>query len=327
MKQLDSTVSERIAVDRDGHFVAFDSKMRLDAGGFNNYSQFIAALAGYCGVSGYRVDKAAVDAVAMPTAAVISGSMRGFGGPQASFAVESLVDEVAVALGRDPIELRERNVLRQGNRTITGAPLTQPMRLEAICQRARQHPLWRNRMREQERHHAEGRLYGVGFALANQAYGTGSDGVMAEVSVGLDGTLTVRTNCVDMGSSRSAPRRSTVWTSRPSSSRSRTGCPRAISTVMLNGTRFMPTASASCRRVVRILPRRNARYCTTPAMLTSSGPYLRRSNPEPMRRGAPRHRAKGGRSCQSSRICAGSTKHACCTRCTVAGTSSSNHSS
>lgn len=199
LKQLDSTVKQRIAFDKDGHFVAFESHMHLNGGGFNNYSQFIAALAGYCGVSGYRVDKAAVDAVAMPTAAVIGGSMRGFGGPQASFAVESLIDEVALALQRDPIELREMNVLHEGDRTITGAPLTQTMRLAEICQRAKAHPLWRDREADKRRYRSKGLLYGVGFAIANQAYGTGTDGVMAEVSIGPDGALTVRTNCVDMG--------------------------------------------------------------------------------------------------------------------------------
>lgn len=200
LKQLASHITQRIAVDaKTGRFLAFGSQQVLPAGGQNNYSQFVAMLAAYCGLSGYDIKQAWVDAIAQPSTGVVAGSMRGFGGPQASFAVETLVDEVAVALKRDPIALREANALREGDRTITGAPLEQPMRLREICRRAREHALWRERDAVQRRKAREGIRYGVGFALANQAYGTGKDGVMAEVALAADGRLTVRTNCVDMG--------------------------------------------------------------------------------------------------------------------------------
>jgi CO/xanthine dehydrogenase Mo-binding subunit len=200
LKQLSSQITQRLAVDRrTGEFQAFASQQTLGAGGNNNYSQFVAMLAGYCGLSGYDIRQAYVDAVAQPTAGVVAGSMRGFGGPQASWAVETLVDEAAVALGRDPIALREVNILRTGDRTITGAPLTQTLRLAEICRLAREHPLWRERDRHQREAARRGLRYGVGFALANQAYGTGTDGVMAEVTLSHQGHVNVRSNCVDMG--------------------------------------------------------------------------------------------------------------------------------
>lgn len=200
LKQLASRITQRIAVDsKTGKFIAFGSQQVLPSGGQNNYSQFVAMLAAYCGLSGYDIKQAYVDAIAQPSSGVVAGSMRGFGGPQASFAVETLVDEVAVALKRDPIELRQFNALREGDRTITGAPLQQPMRLHEICRRSREHALWRDREAVKHRKAREGIRYGVGFALANQAFGTGKDGVMAEVSMDAVGRLTVRTNCVDMG--------------------------------------------------------------------------------------------------------------------------------
>jgi CO/xanthine dehydrogenase Mo-binding subunit len=200
LKQLASHITQRIAVDaKTGRFLAFSSQQVLPSGGQNNYSQFVAMLAAYCGLSGYDIKQAYVDAIAQPSTGVVAGSMRGFGGPQASFAVETLVDEVAVALKRDPIALRETNALREGDRTITGAPLQQPMRLREICRLARGHALWRDREAVKARKARLGLRYGVGFALANQAYGTGKDGVMAEVALAPDGRLSVRSNCVDMG--------------------------------------------------------------------------------------------------------------------------------
>ena len=199
LKQLASSITHQIAINTAGEFIAFKSHQRLPSGGNNNYSQFVAMLTAYCGLSGYNIKQAYVDATAQPSRGVVAGSMRGFGGPQASFAVESLVDMAAVALGRDPIELREQNVLKTGDRTITGAPLTQPMTLAEICRRSRLNPLWRDRHRVKAEKAQRGIWYGVGFALANQAYGTGTDGVMAEVSIAPNGDLTVRSNCVDMG--------------------------------------------------------------------------------------------------------------------------------
>ncbi len=199
LKQLASKITHSLAVDSSGNFVAFKSQQSLPSGGNNNYSQFVAMLTAYCGLSGYNIKQAYVDATAQPSLGVVAGSMRGFGGPQASFAVESLVDAAAVSLGRDPIALREQNVLKTGDRTITGAPLTQTMKLAEICRLARSHSLWTQREQVKLEKARQGIAYGVGFALANQAYGTGTDGVMAEVSISPSGELSVRSNCVDMG--------------------------------------------------------------------------------------------------------------------------------
>jgi CO/xanthine dehydrogenase Mo-binding subunit len=199
LKQLGAEIEQTIALDSQGKFQALWTVQKMLAGGKNNYSQFVAELAGYCAGGGYVFPKVAVDASAQPTPGVVAGSMRGFGGPQAAFALETLLDEVAQQLGRDPIELRAANALHEKDRTITGAPLTEPMRIAEICDRARHHPLWADRVKEKQRRSRGGRLYGVGFALANQAYGTGSDGVMAAVELAADGAITAITNCVDMG--------------------------------------------------------------------------------------------------------------------------------
>lgn len=199
LKQLDSVATQRIALDSRGQLLAFESRLTLNTGGLENYSQHVARLAAYSGAGAYRVDRAAVDAVTVPTAGVLAGSMRGFGGTQANFAIESLIDEAAQALGRDPIDLRAQNALRQGDRSITGAPLTQSIQLAEICRQASNSALWRGRLAARAEAGAASQLYGLGFALANQAYGTGLDGVMAEVAIGADGVLTVRSNAVDMG--------------------------------------------------------------------------------------------------------------------------------
>lgn len=199
LKQLGASIFQSLLVDAGGKFQAINTNQVLVAGGKNNYSQWVAELAGYCAGGGYVIPRVIVDAIAQPTDGVVAGSMRGFGGPQAAFALETLIDEIAADLGRDAIDLRRQNALKEGDRTVTGTPLTEPMRIVEILDRARQSPLWTGREAEKKRRSAGGRLYGVGFALANQAYGTGGDGVMAAVALSPEGALTVSTNCVDMG--------------------------------------------------------------------------------------------------------------------------------
>ncbi len=199
LKQLGSSITHRFAVDRGGRFRAGGSKVILSAGGNNNYSQWIAQLAGLSALGGYGIAQASVDAMAMPTSGIIAGSMRGFGGVQAVFAVEMAVEEIAQSLAIDPIALRRLNVLRTGDAHVTGTRPRQVMRLADICDLAADRALWRDREREKEQRKTGGKLYGVGFALANQSFGTGVDGVMAEVTLSRDGEISVRTDSVDMG--------------------------------------------------------------------------------------------------------------------------------
>lgn len=199
LKQLGASMTQTLAIDKAGRFQASVGSYQLQAGGLNNYSQWIAQLAGYCGGGGYAIPRFAMDAVANSSVGVIAGSMRGFGGPQAAFAVESLVDEAAQRLGIDPILLRENNALARGGFTVTGYQVTQSLRIAEICRLAREHTLWAGRTRIRQTYAGSDALYGVGFALANQAYGTGSDGTLAAVEIDRGGNVRVTTNCVDMG--------------------------------------------------------------------------------------------------------------------------------
>ncbi len=201
LKQLGADMSQTMAVDKEGRFQALKSNLVMRAGGKNNYSQFVAELAGYCAGGSYWIPKASIDATADPSVGVVAGSMRGFGGPQAFFGLELLVEKIARDRSEDPIDLRKRNALRKdrGDVTVTGAPLIDPLPIAQICERAQAHPLWVERQAQKSQRSSNSLLYGVGFALANQAFGTGNDGVMAAISIELDGALLVHTNAVDMG--------------------------------------------------------------------------------------------------------------------------------
>jgi carbon-monoxide dehydrogenase large subunit len=64
-----------------------------------------------------------VEAYAVYTNKTMTGAMRGFGAPQVCFAYESHMDDIARALGVDPLEIRLRNVFTEGAVSPTGQVL------------------------------------------------------------------------------------------------------------------------------------------------------------------------------------------------------------
>ena len=66
----------------------------------------------------------------------MTGAMRGFGAPQVCFAYESQMDDIARALGLDPLEIRLRNALEEGSLSPTGQVLHSVVVRESLLQAA-----------------------------------------------------------------------------------------------------------------------------------------------------------------------------------------------
>ena len=199
LKRHPCRIEGRLAVAPDMKIAAVQARLWFDGGGRKNLSPYVASLAALCMGGAYAVPRADVRARAVQSANVPGGSQRGFGGPKAFFAVETALDDIAAVKGWDPLALRRRNLARPEDTTVVGGPFAQSLRLDEILDVVEAHPLWARRAGLKADHAREGRLYGTGLALSLQSYGTGGDGVIAGVSLGRDGALTVRSDAVDMG--------------------------------------------------------------------------------------------------------------------------------
>jgi len=198
VKRHASRIELTLGVDKKNLIDAFRNHTILDGGGRRNVSTYVANVAGIMGTGVYRAPLADVWSRAQHTASQVAGSMRGFGSFQSSFAIESMVDEIAVARGLDPLEFRKANLLHPGDSIVTGAPRTPPG-LSDICDKALAHPLWQNRTADQQRLSTDDERYGVGAAVVMKNFGSGADAVMSQVRITSDGKLTVTTNNIDMG--------------------------------------------------------------------------------------------------------------------------------
>jgi aerobic carbon-monoxide dehydrogenase large subunit len=101
----------RIAADAEGHFLAIDLAVDADVGAH----PLGAALPGQTGMAAseaYAVPEVHARIRSWLTTTTPTFAYRGAGRPEAAYAVERAVDELAARLGADPVELRRRNLIR-----------------------------------------------------------------------------------------------------------------------------------------------------------------------------------------------------------------------
>jgi CO/xanthine dehydrogenase Mo-binding subunit/aerobic-type carbon monoxide dehydrogenase small subunit (CoxS/CutS family) len=101
---------------RDGTLVARKVELWLDTGAYADVGPRVTQKAGYWSIGLYRWPHLEIDAFCVFTNKVPAGAFRGYGGPQAGWAGELQITELAAALGLDPVELRRRNLLGRGER-------------------------------------------------------------------------------------------------------------------------------------------------------------------------------------------------------------------
>jgi len=108
---------------RDGTLVFVRATIVLDGGAYASSSPAVVANAACFGAGPYRVPNALIHSIGAYTDNPPTGAMRGFGAVQTCFAYESQMDKLAKALGMDPVALRAKNALVDGDVIITSQPV------------------------------------------------------------------------------------------------------------------------------------------------------------------------------------------------------------
>jgi CO/xanthine dehydrogenase Mo-binding subunit len=116
-------ISCRWGATREGKITAVQAELLADGGAYASTSAEVTKVATLFASGVYHVPNVAVEGTVVYTNNVPSGAFRGFGAPQAQFASEIMMTRLAHALGMDPIELRRRNIYREGDIEPTQQPL------------------------------------------------------------------------------------------------------------------------------------------------------------------------------------------------------------
>lgn len=110
----------KTGVKRNGTIIAHQMDAYLDAGAYGGFRPG-AVVGGIAHAGGcYRADHARIEVSRVYTNNIPGGQMRAPGEPQGFFAAESHIDCVARELGIDPYEFRMKNLMEEGDITLTG---------------------------------------------------------------------------------------------------------------------------------------------------------------------------------------------------------------
>jgi xanthine dehydrogenase molybdenum-binding subunit len=181
----------------DGTLIAHEAEIYGDAGAYASLSGHVMLRATTHAAGPYEISNVVVNCYAMYTNNVPAGAFRGFGVTQSAFAMESQMDILAEELGITPLDIRRRNILAVGKKTLAGQILTEscglPLALESVASEVENHPF--TPVEGDKR-----RAWGWGCAYKNVGFGSGAyDAAGAEVEVFADGSAAVRAGAAEIG--------------------------------------------------------------------------------------------------------------------------------
>jgi CO/xanthine dehydrogenase Mo-binding subunit len=182
-------ITMKLGAKRDGTLVAASASMWYEAGAYKGSPFGAAAM---CALACYNIPNFFVESHDVVLNKPKVAAYRAPGSPMATFATESLVDEIARRLKIDPIELRLKNAVASGDHAPYG-PKYGPIGLKQVLEAAQAHPHWSAPLKPNQ-----GRGVACGFW-----FNAGMNS-SATVSVDSDGSATVVTGNPDIGGMRAA---------------------------------------------------------------------------------------------------------------------------
>ncbi|UCD41619.1 MAG: xanthine dehydrogenase family protein [Chloroflexota bacterium] len=124
---------------KDGNVIAAEMEVIADGGAYAYTSTKVLGNATLMCTGPYEIENVKVDSYAIYTNHIPGGAFRGFGGPQGAYAAETQMNYLAEELDIDPVEMRLRNVLREGSLLSVGTPLPKGVSMPQViedCARA-----------------------------------------------------------------------------------------------------------------------------------------------------------------------------------------------
>jgi CO/xanthine dehydrogenase Mo-binding subunit/aerobic-type carbon monoxide dehydrogenase small subunit (CoxS/CutS family) len=192
----------RTGVKKDGQLTALDVEFLADTGAYAHSGPAVFVRSGLSLGSPYRFPNASIRGKTVYTNNIPAGSMRGFGAPQAVFAIESQMDIMAARLGLDPLEFRHMNRRRSDPAESTPQKLEQEAAYQATIEAVR--PYYREALQARRADaRSEGR-WRRGVGIASMRYGIGSAGRThdpgrVDLELGTDGNVRLRTGVMELG--------------------------------------------------------------------------------------------------------------------------------
>lgn len=125
----------KTGADKDGYLQALEVEIIGDSGAYCSWAINVLRKAGVHAPGPYYIPNVKVDSYAVYTNNPFTGAMRGFGATQVPNASEQQMDILAEKLGISPIEIRQKNIFKQGSLTATGQILLESVPLDRCLEK------------------------------------------------------------------------------------------------------------------------------------------------------------------------------------------------
>ena len=179
----------KIGAKNDGTITAAEVELACEAGGYPGSPVGAGAM---CALAPYDIENGTVDGYDVVVNKPKTAAYRAPGAPNAAFAVEQAVDELAQTINMDPIEFRLKNAAKEGTRRVDG-PTFNRVGLVETLEAMRDHPHYSAPLGENQ-----GRGVAVGFW-----FNIGFDSSV-NLAVNGDGTVNLTEGSTDIGGTRAS---------------------------------------------------------------------------------------------------------------------------
>jgi CO/xanthine dehydrogenase Mo-binding subunit len=189
-------------VRNDGSITAMEVKCIADGGAYASMSPFVTWRSVVQATGPYYCENVKTDVYAVYTNNNYTGAMRGFGSPQVNFAIESMMDELAEKVGKNPLEIRIQNGFERGAITATGQKLEHNVSLKEVLLKATDAAEFTKKWKQHRAAKPSAVKRGIGLACSYRGVALGAEGTDAAgtiVSVQTDGSVIVSSGITDMG--------------------------------------------------------------------------------------------------------------------------------
>ncbi len=180
----------KLGFSNDDRIVAAQGFLAFDAGAYPGSPVTAGAM---CMLGMYDIENALLDAYDVVVNKPKTSAYRAPGSPQATLAVESIVDEYCLQKGIDPLEFRLKNASKEGDRQVTGAPFGNIGNVE-VLEAAKSSDHWNTPL--EGKHRGRGISSGFWFNGGMQS--------SCNLQVNPDGTVAMIEGSVDIGGTRAA---------------------------------------------------------------------------------------------------------------------------
>ena len=189
----------RMGATKDGIIKVIDINALSDTGAYGEHASTTFGLVGEKSMPIYnKLEAARFTGNVVYTNKMPAGAFRGYGATQGCFAVESTINKLAAKLNIDPVELRLKNIVKEGETTFAYDKSINSANLEECIRKGKEMIKWDEKYPSKDL--GNGKVRSVGMALTMQGSGIANiDTSSVEVRLNDDGNYTLFVGSTDMG--------------------------------------------------------------------------------------------------------------------------------